>query len=122
MGWINHHYVQLGYQLADSCAGFGWSFVLTMILLFLIDHIPGCSFRCSEDDEIIGLDIAQVGEEAFSIPHFGHLMQQSKCVGDEAVRHADSLPEKSNVVGTNMNPAVNVHGSPMYLNKACDMD
>lgn len=71
-GWINHHYVQLGYQLADSVSGFGWSFVLTLILLFLIDNIPYCHFRVDEKDELIGTDIAQVGEEAYAIPHYAH--------------------------------------------------
>ncbi|KAK0562592.1 hypothetical protein OC861_005241 [Tilletia horrida] len=62
-GWINHHWVQLGYQLADSCAGFAWSFVVTFILLFAIDRIPGCHFRTSEQDETVGIDLSQVGEE-----------------------------------------------------------
>ena len=29
-GWIDHHYIQLGYQVADSMAGFGYSFALTV--------------------------------------------------------------------------------------------
>lgn len=29
-GWIDHHWVQLGYQIADSAAGFGYSFVVTV--------------------------------------------------------------------------------------------
>jgi len=34
-GWIDHHYIQLGYQLADSVAGFAYSFVLTVSGFFL---------------------------------------------------------------------------------------
>jgi Amt family ammonium transporter len=68
-GWINHNYIQLGYQLADSCSAIGWSFALTMILLFAIDRIPGMHFRCSEDDEIVGIDMTQIGEECFIIPN-----------------------------------------------------
>lgn len=71
-GWINRHWVQLGYQLADSCAGFGWSFVVTLLLLVVIDHIPFCSFRCSEEDEKVGMDLAQVGEEAYAMLHWEH--------------------------------------------------
>ncbi|CCF51652.1 hypothetical protein NDA11_001788 [Ustilago hordei] len=67
-GWINKNWIQLGYQLADSASGFGWSFVVTMILLFAIDRIPGCHFRASEDDEMLGIDLAQIGEEVFSVP------------------------------------------------------
>lgn len=29
-GWIDHHYIQLGYQIADSVAGMAYSFVMTV--------------------------------------------------------------------------------------------
>lgn len=29
-GWLDHHYIQLAYQLADSAAGMGYSFVMTV--------------------------------------------------------------------------------------------
>ena len=29
-GWLDHHYIQLGYQLADSVAGMSYSFVVTV--------------------------------------------------------------------------------------------
>ena len=29
-GWLDHHYIQLGYQIADSMAGLGYSFVMTV--------------------------------------------------------------------------------------------
>lgn len=29
-GWIDHHYIQLGYQIMDSVTGFAWSFVMTV--------------------------------------------------------------------------------------------
>ncbi|PKI83460.1 hypothetical protein MVES1_002545 [Malassezia vespertilionis] len=68
-GWINHHWIQLGYQLAAAFSGMGWSFVLTFILLFIVDHVPYCHFRMSEEDEedeMVGADIAQIGEEAYA--------------------------------------------------------
>ncbi|SPO32120.1 probable high affinity ammonium transporter [Ustilago trichophora] len=67
-GWINKNWIQLAYQLADSASGFGWSFVLTMIILFAIDRIPGCHFRASDEDEMLGIDLAQIGEEVFFMP------------------------------------------------------
>lgn len=67
-GWINKNWIQLGYQLADSAAGFGWSFVVTLILLFAIDRIPGCHFRSSEEDESLGIDLTQIGEEVMVMP------------------------------------------------------
>ncbi|KAK7959426.1 ammonium transporter [Apiospora aurea] len=64
-GWINQHYVQLGYQLADSVAGFSYSFVLTCIILFLMNLIPGLSLRVSPAEEELGLDDGQLGEFAY---------------------------------------------------------
>ena len=32
-GWFDHHWIQLAYQLADSPAGFGYSFVMTVSIL-----------------------------------------------------------------------------------------
>ena len=64
-GWISHHYVQLGYQIADCCAGFSWSFVLTCIILFLINLIPGLHLRVSAEDEELGIDDVQLGEFAY---------------------------------------------------------
>jgi ammonium transporter, Amt family len=29
-GWIDHNWIQLAHQLADSCATFGYSFVATV--------------------------------------------------------------------------------------------
>lgn len=29
-GWLDHHYIQLGHQIADSVAGMAYSFVMTV--------------------------------------------------------------------------------------------
>ena len=90
-GWINHNYIQLGYQLAGSCAGFGWSFVVTGILLVAIDHIPGLKFRCSEEDELMGVDISQTGEEAMVLPFLTHSDPHHPMDMDENVATAGAL-------------------------------
>lgn len=82
-GWINHNYIQLGYQLADSVSGFAYSFVVTMILLFLIDRIPGCHFRASDEDEVLGIDLAQVGEQCVVYPD--HFLDNSDNGGSPAM-------------------------------------
>nr|AGM18796.1 high-affinity ammonium transporter [Peltula cylindrica] len=64
-GWLNHHWVQLGYQLADALAGFVYSFGGTCIILFLMNLIPGLSLRATEEQEIIGIDDAEIGEFAY---------------------------------------------------------
>ncbi|KAI1308766.1 ammonium transporter [Xylaria venustula] len=64
-GWINHNYIQLAFQIADSVAGFSYSFVLTCIILFLMNLIPGLSLRVSPEEEDIGIDDGQLGEFAY---------------------------------------------------------
>ncbi|KAI0766312.1 ammonium transporter [Irpex lacteus] len=61
-GWLDHHYIQLAYQLADSAAGFGYSFVMTTVILWIMHYIPGCRMRCDEETEILGVDDAEMGE------------------------------------------------------------
>ena len=64
-GWVNQNYVQLGYQLADSVAGFSYSFVMTCVILFLMNLVPGLSLRVSAEEEDIGLDDGELGEFAY---------------------------------------------------------
>ena len=64
-GWLNHHWIQLGYQLADSITGGLYSFGGTCIILFLMNLIPGLSLRASEEAEILGIDDAEIGEFAY---------------------------------------------------------
>jgi len=64
-GWLNGHYIQLAYQLADCVTGFSYSFFGTCIILFLMNLVPGLSLRVSEEEEEVGLDEAQIGEFAY---------------------------------------------------------
>ncbi|KAF9524359.1 ammonium transporter [Crepidotus variabilis] len=64
-GWLDHHYIQLAYQLADSCAGLSYSFVMTTIILWIMHFIPGLRLRASEQAEILGIDDAEMGEFAY---------------------------------------------------------
>lgn len=63
-GWLNGHYIQLAYQLADSVSGFTYSFGGTCIILFIMNLIPGLSLRATESAEIHGIDDAEIGEFA----------------------------------------------------------
>lgn len=61
--------MQLGYQLADSVSGMAYSFFGSCIILFIINLIPGLSLRAPEEDEIMGIDDAEIGEFAVRAPH-----------------------------------------------------
>ncbi|KAK4050661.1 hypothetical protein OIV83_003387 [Microbotryomycetes sp. JL201] len=64
-GWINKNYVQLGWQLASACAVMSYTAVVTYILLFIIDHIPGLKLRADEDAEVLGMDETMLGELSY---------------------------------------------------------
>jgi Amt family ammonium transporter len=40
-GWLDHHYIQLGYQLADSTAGVTYSFVVTVSISLSLYFVFG---------------------------------------------------------------------------------
>jgi Amt family ammonium transporter len=65
IGWVDGHFVQLGYQIAGSLAIFAWSFTVSCILLFVMNLIPGLSLRVTPEEEELGLDDCQLGEFAY---------------------------------------------------------
>jgi Amt family ammonium transporter len=61
--------MQLPYQLADSCAITGYVFVVTLLILIVMDFIPGLSLRVSENAEEAGIDASEIGELAYDYAH-----------------------------------------------------
>jgi Amt family ammonium transporter len=57
-GWT-----QLGRQLVLAVVGIAWPFVMTWIILWVIDHTVG--LRVSPGDEVGGLDLSEHGEVAY---------------------------------------------------------
>ena len=55
----------MGYQFAGICAAFAWSFILTCLILFLMNLVPGLSLRASPEEEELGMDDVQLGEFAY---------------------------------------------------------
>lgn len=66
LGWFDHHYVQLPYQLAAIGSVYGWSFVVTSLILVIMNYTPILSkwthIRMTEEDELVGSDRAQLQE------------------------------------------------------------
>ncbi|KAJ3537760.1 hypothetical protein NMY22_g5452 [Coprinellus aureogranulatus] len=101
-GWLDHHYIQLAHQLADSVAGFAYSFVVTTIILWVMHFIPGLRLRASEEAEILGIDDAEMGEFAYDYvgleQEIGHNLEPhiAKSSGSrssqEKVEHHDEQP------------------------------
>jgi Amt family ammonium transporter len=68
-GWLNHHWIQLGYQLADSVTGGMYSFLGSCLILGALDfvgrYIPAVRLRASAEEEILGIDDVEIGEFAY---------------------------------------------------------
>nr|POE49350.1 ammonium transporter 1 [Quercus suber] len=68
-GWLNHHWIQLGYQIADSVAGGTYSFIMTVLILLVLSWlgriIPALRLRTSKEEEEAGIDDVEIGEFAY---------------------------------------------------------
>ena len=64
-GWVSHRYKQLYIQLAYVVAATGYAFVMSAIIAYLINFIPGLHLRASEEAELLGMDDDQLGEFAY---------------------------------------------------------
>jgi len=64
-GWLDQNWVQVGYQLADSVTGLFYSFFVTLLILYIMDKIPGLSLRVDHETEAKGLDEGELGELAY---------------------------------------------------------
>ena len=64
-GAIEGNVGQLGIQAIAVIVTILYSFIVTFIILKILDLIPGLGLRVSETDESQGLDLASHGERAF---------------------------------------------------------
>ena len=64
-GLIDGNAGQLVTQVIAIVATMAYSFVVTLVILKVLDLIPGLGIRVSNDDEDIGLDLSAHGERAF---------------------------------------------------------
>ncbi|PPJ52450.1 hypothetical protein CBER1_10382 [Cercospora berteroae] len=64
-GWIHRHWLQLGQQVAYIAAVTAYSFVVSAIIAYAINFIPGMKLRASDEAELLGMDDDQLGEFAY---------------------------------------------------------
>ncbi|KAL1644757.1 ammonium transporter Amt1 [Diplodia intermedia] len=103
-GWLNHNWVQLGYQLADSVAGGAYSFGGTCIILgalgFLGTWIPALRLRATEEEEILGIDDVEIGEFAYD---YVELAREAKTPEDDDAMSHHSIVRTSSHEGHEKN-------------------
>lgn len=64
-GWVIHNWKQLYIQIAYIVATAAYSFVMSAIIAYAINAIPGLNLRASEEAELLGMDDDQLGEFAY---------------------------------------------------------
>jgi len=84
---------QLLDQLAAVGAVWGYSFVVTAIILKVLDMTMG--LRVEEDEETIGLDVSQHGERAYVIEETGALPTMQSETQEDPQRELATLPKTS---------------------------
>ncbi|PNY22963.1 Ammonium transporter [Tolypocladium capitatum] len=100
IGWIQHNWIQVGYQLAGICAVCGWSFVLSCLILFLMNLVPGLSLRVSAEDEDVGIDDCQLGEFAYDY------VELTRHVADSAGHVSDPMSSSSSAANEKALPGI----------------
>ncbi|CAG8489673.1 16000_t:CDS:2 [Acaulospora morrowiae] len=92
-GWIDGNWRQLGLQLADSAAGMSYSFVVTIIILVIMDKIPGLSIRADREAELKGLDESELGELAYY--HVDRLVAINTRTGDTKIVKEETIHQQN---------------------------
>lgn len=62
-GGLDGNGIQIGKQFAEITAISAYSFIVSLLLLYIINFIPGLSLRVSPEAEAAGLDLDQFFEE-----------------------------------------------------------
>ncbi|GAA6019642.1 hypothetical protein JCM10207_006953 [Rhodosporidiobolus poonsookiae] len=115
-GWVDHHWKQMGYQLAGITSIVAWTAVISYLTLLIINYIPGLRFRVSEDAEIVGIDEAELGEFAYDYLHLRKDIDDARPSlrgRSPGPAHGMSAPEspegsKEHVPTGNVEPAMSV--------------
>lgn len=64
-GFFSHHWASIWHQIVWILVCTVWTFVMTCLICFVLDKIPGLKLRATEDGELKGIDEDQIGEFAF---------------------------------------------------------
>ena len=64
-GWVDHKWKQMYIQIAYLAAATVYSFVVSAIIAYAVDKVPGLQLRVSDEAELLGMDDDQMGEFAY---------------------------------------------------------
>ncbi|KAJ1983531.1 hypothetical protein H4R34_001217 [Dimargaris verticillata] len=64
-GWVNGHWKQMLIQLWACAVGAAWSFVVTYLILLVMNKIPYLRVRMDPEQEKLGSDLVEMGEYGY---------------------------------------------------------
>ncbi|KAL1923736.1 uncharacterized protein VTP21DRAFT_8716 [Calcarisporiella thermophila] len=65
-GWLDGNWMAVPIQLAAIASVSAWSFVVTYIILFVMNKIPGLHLRLCDQEEAMGTDEVEIGEKCYN--------------------------------------------------------
>ncbi|KAJ3076279.1 hypothetical protein HDU98_004578 [Podochytrium sp. JEL0797] len=72
-GWVDGVWIQIPVQMAAVAAVGAWASVWTVVLILFLERVCGLKMRCTTEEEIEGLDIAEIKEPSrytrLFVPH-----------------------------------------------------
>ncbi|KAI9305019.1 ammonium transporter AmtB-like domain-containing protein [Cunninghamella echinulata] len=83
-GWLDGNWMQVPLQLLGIVVVSAWSFVVTYIILLVINLIPSLKLRLDDEAELMGTDWAEMGERAYAYLPFEEQQTQSRSSRDDA--------------------------------------
>ena len=70
-GWLSDNFIQIWYQIVGTLAISGYSFIVSSVILLILNRIPALKLRVSDYDEVEGLDNSCMGEKAYTVTVIG---------------------------------------------------
>jgi Amt family ammonium transporter len=105
-GFVKHNWKQLYIQFAYILACCAYAFVMSSIIAFIINFIPGLHLRASEEAELLGMDDDQLGEFAYDYVEVRRdylawtpATAEPGASGDIPQGHRHGIPQHSEMLG-----------------------
>jgi len=102
-GWINHVWIQMARQVAAVGAAGIWSFLITLLICWVLNKIPYMSLRVTLASERGGIDFGELDEIAY-----GFLHEKYDDDGENGGHDGDEVDKNEVSMNTNRNKVANL--------------
>lgn len=96
-GWLDGNWMQVPIQLVAIVSVSAWAFVMTYLILIVLNKIPSLTLRLADEDEVIGTDWAEMGERAYGyLPMDEEHARRQQIIDDARNRLEEEEEEENN--------------------------